>query len=134
MPKRVGRPMVERSPNERVPLATRVRGSIYNKLIEAALANDRPLGNEVEMRLEASFAPPHPLVPKEHVATALLLLGRYLQGEPAVVSGLLDEPGTDEEKFWRLHGMMSALLSWEAQNAHWLQQVKQRLEAQEAKP
>ncbi len=33
----------------------RLRGQVYNQLIEAASRHDRPLGNEVEMRIEESF-------------------------------------------------------------------------------
>lgn len=119
--------MVEREPNERVPLATRIRGSIYNRLIKTAQAHDRTLGNEVEMRLEDSFAPPHPLVPKEHIATALLLLARYLQGAPEVVSGLLDEPGlTDEDRFLRFHAIRSRLSTWEVTHKPMLDRIATR--------
>src|SRR5712691_11571011 len=55
MSRRVGRPAVQRDPNERVPIATRLRGSLYNELIEEAARNDRPLGNEVELRIETTF-------------------------------------------------------------------------------
>jgi hypothetical protein len=55
MPRRVGRPAVQRQPNERVPVATRLRGEIYNRLIEAATYNDRPIGNEIELRLEQAL-------------------------------------------------------------------------------
>lgn len=55
MSRRVGRPAVKRDPNERVPLATRVRGEIYNKLIEAAHENDRPLGSEIELLIESAW-------------------------------------------------------------------------------
>jgi hypothetical protein len=44
--------MVKRDPNQRVPLATRIKGSIYNQLIESADDNDRPLGNEIELLIE----------------------------------------------------------------------------------
>jgi hypothetical protein len=55
MAERRGRPRVERDPNERIAMSTRVRGELFNKLSQAAQRNDRPLGNEVELRLEASF-------------------------------------------------------------------------------
>jgi hypothetical protein len=55
MPRRVGRPAVQRAPNERVPIATRFRGDVYNRLIEEAGRNDRPLGNELELRTEMSL-------------------------------------------------------------------------------
>lgn len=50
-----GRPRLERDPNERVPMSTRIRGELFNRLNEVAEQNDRPLGHEVEMRLEASL-------------------------------------------------------------------------------
>jgi len=53
---RGGRPTVEREAHERVPMSTRIRGSLFNRLTAEARSNDRPLGNEVELRLEQSFA------------------------------------------------------------------------------
>lgn len=50
-----GRPRIERDPNERVPMSARVRGELFNRLSEAARVNNRPLANEVELRLEQSF-------------------------------------------------------------------------------
>jgi hypothetical protein len=81
-----GRPRVAREPNERVPMSTRIRGDLFNKLAKAATRNDRPLGNEVEIRLEASFRDeddaffPEPL---RHLARSLM--GIYLVDGPAGV-------------------------------------------------
>jgi hypothetical protein len=55
MPRPVGRPAKRRHPNERIPVATRLRGEIYNRLIDAANMHDRAVGNEIELRLERSF-------------------------------------------------------------------------------
>ena len=97
MSRRVGRPAVQRAPDERVPLATRVRGSIYNQLIEAAARNDRPLGNEVELRLERSF---DPFLPDEDRQLALMFLSTYRIGGLAAVARMLLELGEpdDEER------------------------------------
>jgi hypothetical protein len=57
MSRRVGRPPVKRAPNERFPVSVRIRGEIFNRLVEAAELNNRPFGNEVELRLEQSFEP-----------------------------------------------------------------------------
>ncbi len=57
MPNRIGRPMVLRNPDERVPLASKIKGELYNQLISAALSNKRQLATEVEIRLEASLGP-----------------------------------------------------------------------------
>lgn len=46
---------MRREPGERVPIATRLRGEVYNQLIDAAEANDRPVASEIELRLEQSF-------------------------------------------------------------------------------
>src|SRR6266536_5621163 len=51
-----GRPRVERDPNERVPTSIRLRGEIFNQLSAAAARHDWPLGHEVQLRLEQSFA------------------------------------------------------------------------------
>jgi hypothetical protein len=75
---RQGRPRVERDPNERVPMSTRIRGELFNKLSEAAARHDRPLGHEVEQRLEASFAAESDhLFPIELRHMALMLIGHY---------------------------------------------------------
>ena len=55
MPKRVGRPAKKRSDDERVPFAVRVRGEIYNQLIEAADKNDRPLASQAELMVEQAL-------------------------------------------------------------------------------
>jgi predicted DNA-binding ribbon-helix-helix protein len=46
---------VPRMPNEWVPISARIKGEVYNRLIDAAIHNDRSLGNEIELRLERSF-------------------------------------------------------------------------------
>lgn len=105
MSRRVGRPAVPRDPNERVPLATRVRGSIYNKLIEAAAANDRPLGNEVELRLERSF---DPILPDEDRQLMLRFVSTYRHGGQAAVIRLLldlDNPDAAERELRRQSGL-----------------------------
>src|SRR5262245_60557053 len=98
MPKRIGRPMVRRDPNERVPLATRIRGELYNKLIDAAVGHgDRSLGSEVEMRLEQSF---HPVLPDEDRTLMIALGSLYRHGGPrSVLRAILttiDNPDGDE--------------------------------------
>lgn len=50
-----GRPRIERDPNERVPMSTRIKGDVFNKLSAAADDHRWPLGHEVETRLERSF-------------------------------------------------------------------------------
>lgn len=36
-------------------MSVRIRGEVFNRLSQAATLNDRPLGSEVEWRLEQSF-------------------------------------------------------------------------------
>ena len=72
MSRRVGRPAVRREPNERVPVATRIKGALYNRLIDAAGANDRPLANEIELRLERTF---DPILPEEDRALMMAFWG-----------------------------------------------------------
>ena len=89
MPKRVGRPAVPRAPNERVSLSTRIRGSVYNRLIEAAALNDRPLGTEFEIRLEQTFAAEDDIFTPEARRIAIRLLGHYVVNGPTGVVRLL---------------------------------------------
>lgn len=37
-------------------MSVRIRGEVFNRLSEAAVLNNRPLGNEVEFRLERSLS------------------------------------------------------------------------------
>jgi hypothetical protein len=59
MTRRVGRPAVQRPPDERVPISARIKGEVYNRIMDAACDNDRSLGNELELRLERSFDDPY---------------------------------------------------------------------------
>jgi hypothetical protein len=70
-----GRPRVERDPNERVPMSTRIRGELFNELSKTAAENDRPLGNEIEQRLEESL--PDDRFPPE-IAALTELVGRVM--------------------------------------------------------
>lgn len=90
MPRRVGRSAVPRDPNERVPIATRLRGSVYNRLIDAAARNDRSLGNEFELRVEQSLAAEaDQLLSPELRGIALMLAGHYVMTGPTGVVRLL---------------------------------------------
>src|SRR5207253_2188149 len=66
--------------NERVPMSIRIRGELFNKLSRAAELNDRPLGNECELRLERSFD--RTVLPEQHREIMLLLGSAYLYGGP----------------------------------------------------
>jgi TraY domain len=99
MPRRVGRSAVPRDPNERVPIATRLRGSVYNRLIDAAARNDRSLGNEFELRVEQSLAAEaDQLLSPELRGIALMLAGHYVMiGPTGVVRLLLALPDAGKE-------------------------------------
>jgi hypothetical protein len=110
MPKRIGRPTVRRDEDEKVPLSTRIRGKLYNQLIDAAIAHgDRSLGSEVEMRLEQSF---NPILPDEHRNLMMTLGALYLSGGPAaVLSALLTTIGNPSpEEQVRLYERLGGVL------------------------
>jgi hypothetical protein len=105
---RRGRPRVERDPNERVPMSTRIRGDLFNRLSDAARQNNRTLGNEVEHRLAGSF---EPVFPEEARKLALRLWAIYTHGgASALVRDLLHIDDPDQDEFnRRWHGMFSVL-------------------------
>ena len=93
---------MRRDPSERVPLATRVRGDIYNRLIDAAVQHDRPLGNEIEMRLEQSF---NPILPEAERQVMLLLGAAFRLGGPnAVIRTMyaMDDISPEDREMLRL--------------------------------
>jgi hypothetical protein len=108
-----GRPRVARADDTRVPMSVRVRGEIFNKLSEAAANHDRPLGHEVEIRLEATFAPPSPVLPPELYNVALRLVAAYAtRGERGVVRELMLIGDPDKnERFRRWQSMEGELLN-----------------------
>ena len=112
-------------------MSTRIRGELFNRLDKAARDHDRPLGHEVELRLEQSFAPPHPLVPPEHLVPALLLLSHYLEGAPSVVHWLLNQPGADEERWLRWQAMESTMHTWRAQHIELFEAFTRKLQESE---
>ena len=113
-----GRPRIEREPNERVPMSTRIRGELFNKLSEAAERHDRPLGHEIEQRLEASLAAEaEQIFPQQLRNMALKLIGHYtMMGSGAVVQLLMDLPDPqtfeepDEIERWRRWQNMTSRL------------------------
>jgi hypothetical protein len=108
-----GRPRLARPDNVRVPTSVRLRGQLFNWLSEAASRHDRALGSEIEIRLEASFAPPNPVLPPELYNIALELIAAYATGgERAVVRRLMERGDPDQaERLRRWHTMQGELLN-----------------------
>ena len=108
----MGRPRIQRDPNDRVPMSTRIRGEIFNKLGEAAESHKWPLGREVEQRLESSFAP-DPLLSPELRRVGLEMIAAHFDGGPAsVVRRLMELAATDEERWDRWQRMYQALIQY----------------------
>jgi len=124
MSRRVGRPAVERPPNERVPVGLRLRGSLYNRLIELASKNDRPLANEVEMLLERALNPP---IPYEELREALTLLAIKRQGCMPFVRYLITVDGNpDQKEQERRRRLISSAAANPSPSAEWLTPDKPR--------
>lgn len=128
-PGRIGRPPIGDEP-KRAAFNTRLRAEVKRDLEAAALQTGRSLSEEIEERLEASLRP-QGLVPRELVPIALLMLSAYASadtpaagGAPAVLRRLLNEPGSDADRWVRLLGCIDAIKSWEAQNQDFIAKMR----------
>src|SRR5262252_1175295 len=75
-----GRPRVPVVPGKISPLTVRVPGEIKNRLDRAAAESGRTQAQEAALRLEASFAPPDPILPTLERTLALDFLAAFGSG------------------------------------------------------